>query len=180
YWTTAGSRKFDVSIEGLKVLDNYDIVQKVGAFTAVIENFTTTVTDGTLNINFTAALAEGGVDRPKVSAIEILPQSQSAAVTPPVVSNPFPRADTAVATRVFPNPSPDGQFRLMTDRRFLADAGYILLSSSGATLKRGKLPPYIPGTAILLDFSREMRAAGVYILFLTDKNQKVVLKLIRE
>ena len=180
YWTTAGSRKFDVSIEGLKVLDNYDIVQKVGAFTAVIENFTTTVTDGTLNINFTAALAEGGVDRPKVSAIEILPQSQSAAVTPPVVSNPLPRADTAVTTRVFPNPSADGQFRLMTDRRFLADAGYILLSSSGATLKRGKLPPYIPGTAILLDFSREMRAAGLYILYLTDKDQKVVLKLIRK
>ncbi|MBC6989261.1 malectin domain-containing carbohydrate-binding protein [Hymenobacter sp. BT491] len=71
YWSSVGQRIFDVSIEGAKVLDNYDIIRKVGAFTATTETFTTTVSDGTLNIYFSALAADGGVDRPKISAIEI-------------------------------------------------------------------------------------------------------------
>ncbi|TCJ12682.1 choice-of-anchor D domain-containing protein [Flaviaesturariibacter flavus] len=73
YWTTAGSRVFDVTIEGVKVLDNYDIVAKVGAFTATTETFTVGVTDGMLNINFSSLTAAGGKDNAKVSAIEVLP-----------------------------------------------------------------------------------------------------------
>ncbi|GAB4093030.1 malectin domain-containing carbohydrate-binding protein [Flaviaesturariibacter terrae] len=73
YWTTAGSRVFDVSIEGVKKLDNYDIVAKAGAFTATTESFVVSVADGTLNIDFSSAAGDGGIDNAKVSAIEVLP-----------------------------------------------------------------------------------------------------------
>ena len=81
YWTSAGKRLFDVSIEGNKVLDNYDIFKKVGAFTATSETFSVNVTDGTLNLYFSSLPVDGGVDQPKVSAIEIL-SSVSANIAP--------------------------------------------------------------------------------------------------
>ncbi|TCZ67481.1 malectin domain-containing carbohydrate-binding protein [Flaviaesturariibacter aridisoli] len=83
YWTTAGSRVFDVMIEGVKKLDNYDIVAKAGAFTATKETFTVSVTDGILNIDFSSLTAAGGKDNAKVSAIEVL----AAAPAGPAVSS---------------------------------------------------------------------------------------------
>ncbi|RYY88350.1 MAG: choice-of-anchor D domain-containing protein [Chitinophagaceae bacterium] len=73
YWTTPGSRVFDVSIEGAKKLDNYDIVAKVGSLTATTETFTISVSDGVLNIDFSSLAGDGGVDNAKISAIEIVP-----------------------------------------------------------------------------------------------------------
>ncbi|MEX0289129.1 MAG: PKD domain-containing protein [Flavobacteriaceae bacterium] len=67
-----GSRIFDVSIEGVVVLDDYDIVADVGSETAVEKSFEVTVTDGQLNLNFSSLVAVGGEDQPKVSAIEVL------------------------------------------------------------------------------------------------------------
>ncbi|WP_250419078.1 PKD domain-containing protein [Pontibacter deserti] len=72
YWTAIGQRVFDVSLEGVKVLDNYDIVKKVGALTATTEVLQTSVTDGMLTLVFSALPGEGGVNRPKISAIEVL------------------------------------------------------------------------------------------------------------
>jgi N-acetylneuraminic acid mutarotase len=72
YFTASGKRVFDVSIEGTKVLDNYDIFKKVGALAATTETFSVGVADGTLNIHFSASTSDGGINRPKISAIEIL------------------------------------------------------------------------------------------------------------
>ncbi|WP_375434373.1 malectin domain-containing carbohydrate-binding protein [uncultured Hymenobacter sp.] len=69
--TAIGQRMFDVSIEGTKVLDNYDIFKKAGALNATTETFTVSVADDQLNINFSALASEGGVENAKVSAIEI-------------------------------------------------------------------------------------------------------------
>ena len=71
YWNAIDQRRFDVSIEGIKVLDNYDIFKKVGAFTATKETFNVNVSDGMLDIYFSALSADGGINRPKISAIEI-------------------------------------------------------------------------------------------------------------
>lgn len=84
YWTATGKRIFDVSIEGIKVLDNYDIVAKAGAGTAIAETFPVSVADGVLNILFNAALAEGGKDRPKISGIRVI--SLSGTNEPPVAN----------------------------------------------------------------------------------------------
>ncbi|UOQ68636.1 malectin domain-containing carbohydrate-binding protein [Hymenobacter volaticus] len=76
YATTVGQRVFDVSLEGNKVLDNYDIFKKVGTNVATTETFTTTVADDVLNLNFSSLAADGGVDNAKVSAIEVYRLSQ--------------------------------------------------------------------------------------------------------
>ncbi|MGV3504082.1 MAG: malectin domain-containing carbohydrate-binding protein [Adhaeribacter sp.] len=76
YWNARGQRVFDVAMEGNLVLDNYDIVKKTGVnFTATSESFVVEVSDGMLNIGFSALASAGGINRPKVSAIEVIPTS---------------------------------------------------------------------------------------------------------
>ncbi len=68
YWSTAGQRLFNVSINGTQVLANFDIVAAAGApFTAIDRTFPVTVTNGQVIIQFTS----GSADWPKISAIEI-------------------------------------------------------------------------------------------------------------
>ena len=69
FFTAPGARVFNVAIEGAQVLNQYDIVADVGAFTGVMKSFTVDA-DTTLNILFSHV-----VENPKVSAIEILDAS---------------------------------------------------------------------------------------------------------
>jgi hypothetical protein len=63
-----GRRVFDISIEGSKRVDNYDIFSAAGgADRARIERFTVTVTDGTLNLSF---LCEK--DNVSIAGVEVL------------------------------------------------------------------------------------------------------------
>jgi Malectin domain/Chitobiase/beta-hexosaminidase C-terminal domain/Fn3 associated len=68
YWTQAGQRVFNVSINGTPVLTNFDIIVAAGApLTAVDKSFPVTVSNGTITVQFTT----GSANWPKVSAIEI-------------------------------------------------------------------------------------------------------------
>jgi len=78
YWTQPARRVMDVAIEGATVLTDYDIVAEVGPLTADVHESETTVTDGTLNIEFIH-----NFENPKVSGIEIL---GDAAPLPPTVN----------------------------------------------------------------------------------------------
>ncbi len=64
----AGARIFNVKLNGIAVLQNFDIYAAVGANTAVMESFNTTVTGGKIAIEFDRL-----VQNPKINAIEILP-----------------------------------------------------------------------------------------------------------
>jgi len=73
YWGATGGgsggtekRIFDVTLEGQAILTDFDLNAEVGAMTALIETFTTTVTDQSLDLTFSAS-----VNQPKVSAIEV-------------------------------------------------------------------------------------------------------------
>ncbi|MDZ7262428.1 MAG: malectin domain-containing carbohydrate-binding protein, partial [candidate division KSB1 bacterium] len=77
YWTKAGQRIFDVSIEGTLVLNNLDIFAEVGHDYATSKRFTTTVSDRQLNIKFTP---EKGF--PLVMAIEILGNATMTVLAP--------------------------------------------------------------------------------------------------
>jgi hypothetical protein len=70
YWTTAGKRVFNVSINNQPVLTNFDILAQPNASpnTAVDRTFPVTVTGGKISIGFTT-VADGA----QVNAIEILP-----------------------------------------------------------------------------------------------------------
>jgi c-di-GMP-binding flagellar brake protein YcgR len=123
YYTTAGSRVFDVSLESQKVLDNFDIVARAGAFTANSQSFTVSVTDGVLNINFSSLAYDGGKDHAKVSAIEVVPAATAGATSSQTASNSAalmrsagtivsePTVATSLAAETYPNPS-RGQFNL--------------------------------------------------------------------
>jgi len=74
YWTTAGSRIFNVSINGQQVLTNFDILATAGAqYKAVVEQFAVTASSsGMITIVFTTVK-----DNAQVNGIEILPASGS-------------------------------------------------------------------------------------------------------
>jgi hypothetical protein len=84
YWTSAGKRLFNTSINGTQVLTNFDIVSAAGAaFTAIDKSFPVTVTGSSITIQFTT----GSADLPKISAIEIKAASGVAIqVTPTTAS----------------------------------------------------------------------------------------------
>jgi hypothetical protein len=68
YFTTKGSREFNVAINGTTVLTNLDIYATVGQNAALLESFTATAnSSGQIVIAFTA----GAADQPLVMGIEI-------------------------------------------------------------------------------------------------------------
>ena len=69
-----GERVFSVNLEGGSIeLSDFDINAEVGPMTATVKSFDVPVTDGTLDIEFTAS-----VNQPKISAIEVLAPSEPA------------------------------------------------------------------------------------------------------
>ena len=67
---SAGQRLFDVSVEGVLVLDDYDIFTVAGGkLIAVTETIVTSVSDGQLNIDFNESTA---FSKPIVSAIAVI------------------------------------------------------------------------------------------------------------
>lgn len=68
FHNAAGKRVFNVDIEGVRVLENFDILRNVAKFTAYERSFDVDVTDGRLNIDFTAV-----VDNAKITGIEVTP-----------------------------------------------------------------------------------------------------------
>lgn len=61
-----GDRVFDVSLEGVVVLDDYDIFADVGALFATQKEFEVTLTDGKLNVDFMSS-----VDNAKIAALQV-------------------------------------------------------------------------------------------------------------
>ena len=86
-YTQTGQRQFNVTLNGVPVLTNFDIVAAAGAIhTAVVESFTTiATTNGTV----TVALSNGNADIPLICGIEVLVDTNVAVV--PVFS-PLPAA----------------------------------------------------------------------------------------
>ena len=64
-----GARVFSVSLQSISAFANLDIFAEAGANAALIKTSNVTVSNGTINIGFTAV---SGL-RPKISAIEIVP-----------------------------------------------------------------------------------------------------------
>lgn len=71
YYTSSGQRRFDVKIEGVTVLDDYDCYAVVGANYADRYSFNVKCTDGNLDISFDSGSGTGGTGRPTVKAIAV-------------------------------------------------------------------------------------------------------------
>jgi pectin methylesterase-like acyl-CoA thioesterase len=94
YWGTAGSRMFNVSINGTQVLTNFDIYAVAGAKNkAVVRDFTVVANgSGQIVIQYTSV-----VDSAKASGIEIL----SAQTAPTITSQPSDQSVVGGATATF-------------------------------------------------------------------------------
>lgn len=68
YWKAKGKRVFDITAEGVTVVDDLDIYATAGYSTAHNVTFTTTVTDGALDLKFLAS-----VDKAIIAGITITP-----------------------------------------------------------------------------------------------------------
>ena len=69
YFSTAGSRVFNVKINGTTVLTNFDIVAQAGAWrTAIDKSFPVTVSNGTISIVFTNVVNNGKIDAIQITA----------------------------------------------------------------------------------------------------------------
>lgn len=68
-FTAAGSRKFNVAINGTSVLSNFDIFAQVGQNHALVQQFTATAnSSGQIVI----ALTQGSADNPSIAGIQVL------------------------------------------------------------------------------------------------------------
>jgi hypothetical protein len=92
-----GSRKFNVFVENVKRLSDYDVFAEAGgAMRAVTKTIQVTVTDGVLNLYF----AKGSADNPLVSAIEVVPAS----LTARIAANDAADAPEDGQATLYPNP----------------------------------------------------------------------------
>lgn len=67
--TSVGRRVFNVVIEGVPVLQSFDILSEATRDAALVKTFNVNVTDGVVDIDFT----RGGVDMPDINGIEVVP-----------------------------------------------------------------------------------------------------------
>ena len=108
YWTTAGSRTFNVLINGTQVLTNFDIFATAGGeFKAVAESFTATASSaGAITIQFVTVK-----DNAQVNGIEIPGRRRHGANTVTVTNpgNQTGTVGTAASLQVDASDSASGQ-----------------------------------------------------------------------
>jgi hypothetical protein len=98
----SGGRRFNVAINGVTVLTDYDMFDDIGAcLTAKTLNFLTTVTSNKqVKIDFTL----GSASNPKINAIEVMPATSAGVIdAPKTVSSRFSVAGSNGSLRVQSN-----------------------------------------------------------------------------
>lgn len=108
YWTTAGQRLFNVTINGSPVLTNFDILAAAGGpHIAVVEPFTVTAnSSGQIVIAFTA----GTADLPKVNGIEILTSGSTMPIPATATGLTATPGNSQVALTWTPGNGPTGSY----------------------------------------------------------------------
>ena len=71
YWSSAGQRAFNVSMEGKTVLSNLDLVAEARPKAAYDVKIPVSVTDGVLNMTFTSVVGDAQVNGMVVTAKQV-------------------------------------------------------------------------------------------------------------
>src|SRR6202044_3653681 len=129
YWTAAGSRTFNVLINGTQVLTNFDIFATAGGeFKGVTESFTATASSaGAVTIQFVTVK-----DNAQVNGIEISPAGGGTTTNTVTVTNPGSQTatvGTAASLQVHASDSASGQTLTYTASGL--PAGLSVSSSTG-------------------------------------------------
>jgi hypothetical protein len=198
YWGTpgagiskgAGARVMSVNLENQLRLVNLDLVQEVGAASALIKNIPVTVTDGKLNIDFSAT-----VNRPMISAIEVYSFDAGAVLTkaesirpPDGNNNPEfislteanERINVFEKPMVYPNPL-HNKFNIKFPAIYKGHMTLQITDVSGRVYEIGKTRLRAGGSNMEVNLSRLGLKPGVYLLkFVYAERQTEVVKLLIE
>ena len=172
----AGSRIMNISLENQVRLANFDVTQEAGGgATALVKNLPVTVTDGKLNINFSAA-----VNRPMVVAVEVLSFRPSTILSSedPIV-NILPEGNKLKTPRVYPNPL-QKRFKIEFPSEY---SGYSTLQFSDALghkydLGKVKLQPGASNSTEVDISGLQLKPGFYYLRIVSEKRPDDVIKLI--
>jgi len=92
FFGAPGVRRFNATIEGSPVLSSFDVYAQAGKASLITKSFTTTVSDGVLNIGFSKVF-----DNASVQAIDIYPAGGSQDLTAPTFAA-IPEPENATHT----------------------------------------------------------------------------------
>ena len=178
-WSAARKRQFDVTIEGKKALDNYDIYAKAGANTAITESFTTTVSDGILSIGFSSLASDGGLDYPTIAALQVLSATGTAGKEDLGITDSANLSAEVLAAKpaAYPNPTADGKINWTLPAEIQGAAQVTLTSATGKTLFSKSISLTDPTANLSLDFSQVLTVPGVYYLQLQSQNLSTATKI---
>jgi ELWxxDGT repeat protein len=173
YWGSraaggVGSRKFNVFVEGVRRLSDYDVFAKAGgAMRAVRETVRVTVSDGVLNLYF----AKGTADNPLISALEVVPVTAAARE---VAAGEGSAEDGPV--RLFPNPVQD---KLLVSLPFPAGqvAATSVTDAAGAVRL---LNVHRAAGEYALEIGTAALPGGLYLLRLDTPSGRRVLKFVKQ
>ncbi|WP_439584266.1 malectin domain-containing carbohydrate-binding protein, partial [Dyadobacter bucti] len=107
YFAATGSRVFSTTIENQAMLNNLDIFSEVKYRTALVKDFSTTVTDGVLNIKFNPV-----VNRLALAGLELFRVSNPNARMAAAEETSFEESGAAKSIFVYPNPTSGSEFNL--------------------------------------------------------------------
>jgi methionine-rich copper-binding protein CopC len=161
YWTAPGLRVFSTTMENKQVLSNFDIFTEVGYREALVKDFTTTLSDGILNIDFTPT-----ANRVAIAGLEIFKVDTT-------------QAAPAANFIVYPNPSSGTDFSINAQNfesnkkatvNIINVMGALIQSQDFTTDEVGSLNVQVP--------LKKNLAKGVYIIQFTTASKTLVSKLL--
>lgn len=130
FWTQSGKRLFDVTAEGATILDDFDIFAAAGGKNkALVREFNVAVSDGTLNLVFSAS-----ADYPAISGIEVFALSASLDLTPPAQPSSLTATPSASGIQLNWNDNTEGDFnQYKVYRSTSANSGFTVIADNLTT-----------------------------------------------
>ena len=170
----AGSRVMNVSVENQLSLPNFDVTQEVGGATALIKNIPVTVSDGKLNINFSA-----NVNRPMVVAVEVY--SFRASASRPIADinqNAVSFENNNKKVRIYPNPV-DKTLHIQFPSAYTGNANLEIIDVTGRQYELGKINLSGASNTMEVNISALSLKSGFYYLkVISETRPTEVIKLI--
>ena len=170
----AGSRVMNVSLENQLQLVNFDVSQEVGGATALIKNIPVTVTDGKLNIDFSA-----NVNRPMVVAVEVYTFSASA--SKPIANinqNAIRLENNNKKAKVYPNPI-DKILHIQFPFAYKGNLNLQIIDVTGRKYEIGKINLSGVSNTLEVNISALSLKSGFYYLkIISETRPSEVIKLI--
>lgn len=165
-----GSRVMNVSVEGVMKLINFDVAKEVGTASEIVKNIPVTVSDGRLNINFSA-----NVNRPMVCGIEVY--SFSNGVQSLVQNDNIVLANDITKPAVYPNPA-HGSLNIQFPSSYKGNFDLELIDPVGKAFKLNKTQ-INSGGSTKVDLTRLQLKPGVYIIKInSDKGKNDIQKIV--